>query len=644
MASGGHQMTEKRRSVEAHIKQLLNPILKDICKAYGQQVSGTKAILQQRVIDVADSFVQKGDPVGLDKLYYRVRNQGAAPPPGASTSTTSASHGMAPSGARPPVARMEFKASPFYEFQDVILRQQDLPGAEMPQNRHTVRVNITLSDEQAWRLKEDSSMRLLIYCGQTSDMAAWSRLDIAFPNQLEVKLNNDDVKGNFKGLKNKPGSTKPADITDWVRKVAGYQNQLSICYALTSKRYAFTVHLVKSRAAEELTQRIRTARVISKQKVIDEMKQANADPDIAAMSSKMSLKDPVSTMRIRIPIRSTVCHHNQCFDGGYFMLLQEQAPTWSCPICSKMVSFESLCVDKYFEEILSTTASSIEQVTIEPDGTWRVEEDDEDKGKSNQARGEKRASYDDDFDDDSIINLDDTPNGPTAKPNFPTSWGEPPFGQPNFNTPPLSSREPSVAQSTTSAQRVAGQKRPSAVIDLTLSDEDEPPRPAKRVQTTNSAPLLSSRSYATSAPTPELPRPSIFGQRPAEPAQRSTSISSFQAPPLRPRTPTGFNVDMSMSPPAQPGTFGGPSPGSTAFGAPPRPSASPGRQDSEAYNGFADQTTPPAMGFRPAWHPGRGSASGQQGNGALRLPYNGSGASGNASGSGSNGQGWRERY
>nr|OQO16707.1 hypothetical protein B0A51_15701 [Rachicladosporium sp. CCFEE 5018]OQO24680.1 hypothetical protein B0A51_06762 [Rachicladosporium sp. CCFEE 5018] len=602
MASGGHQMIEKRRSVEAHIKQLLNPILKDICKAYGQQVSGTKAILQQRVIDVADSFVQKGDPVGLDKLYYRVRNQGAAPPPGASTSTTSASHGMAPGGARPPAARMEFKASPFYEFQDVILRQQDLPGAEMPQNRHTVRVNITLSDEQARRLKEDSSMRLLIYCGQTSDIAAWSRLDIAFPNQLEVKLNSDDVKGNFKG----------AEKQAWFNEACRH-------------------HRLGAQGGR---------------KVIDEMKQANADPDIAAMSSKMSLKDPVLTTRIRIPIRSTVCHHNQCFDGGYFMLLQEQAPTWSCPICSKMVSFESLCVDKYFEEILSTTASSIEQVTIEPDGTWRVEEDDEDKGKSNQARGEKRASYDDDFDDDSIINLDDTPNGPTAKPNFPTSWGEPPFGQPNLNTPPLSSREPSVAQSVASAQRVAGQKRPSAVIDLTLSDEDEPPRPAKRVQTSNSAPLLSSRSYATSAPTPELPRPSIFAQRPAEPAQRSTSTSSFHAPPQPPRTPTGFNVDMSMSPPAQPGTFGGPSPSSTAFGAPPRPSASPGRQDSEAYNGFADQTTPPAMGFRPAWNPGRGSASGQQANGGLRLPYNGSGASGSASGSASasNGQGWRERY
>ncbi|KAK6439718.1 E3 SUMO-protein ligase pli1 [Oleoguttula sp. CCFEE 5521] len=637
MASGGHQMIEKRRSVEAHIKQLLNPILKDICKAYGQQVSGTKAILQQRVIDVADSFVQKGDPVGLDKLYYRVRNQGAAPPPGASTSTTSVSYAMAPGGAKPPAARMAH------------LRDAEA-GAEMPQNRHTVRVNITLSDEQARRLKEDSSTRLLIYCGQTSDIAAWSRLDIAFPNQLEVKLNNDDVKGNFKGLKNKPGSTKPADITDWVRKVAGYQNQLSICYALTSKRYAFTVHLVKSRTAEELTQRIRTARVISKQKVIDEMKQANADPDIAAMSSKMSLKDPVSTMRIRIPIRSTVCHHNQCFDGGYFMLLQEQAPTWSCPICSKMVSFESLCVDKYFEEILSTTASSIEQVTIEPDGIWRVEEDDEDKGKSNQARGEVRASYDDDFDDDSIINLDDTPDASAARVNIPAKWLEPPFGQPNLNTPPLSSREPSVAQSVTSAQRVAGQKRPSAVIDLTLSDEDEPPRPAKRVQTSNSAPSLSSRSYATSASIPEPPRPSIFPARPAEPAPRSTSTSSFQAPPPRPRTPSGFNVDMSMSPPAQPVTFGGPGPGSTAFGAPLRPSASPGRQDSEAYNGFADPPSSPPMGFRPAWNPGRGSASRQQQGvaGGLRLPYSGSGTtgapSGSGSGSGGNSQVWRERY
>jgi E3 SUMO-protein ligase PIAS1 len=74
-------------------------------------------------------------------------------------------------------------------------------------------------------------------------------------------------------------------------------------------------------------------------------KKAN-DPDIVVGSSLMSLKDPISTLRIAIPVRSTICTHNQCFDAESFLQLQEQAPTWQCPICNKTISFDGLAVDE----------------------------------------------------------------------------------------------------------------------------------------------------------------------------------------------------------------------------------------------------------------------------------------------------------
>ena len=58
---------------------------------------------------------------------------------------------------------------------------------------------------------------------------------MSFPSQIEVKINGEEVKANFKGLKNKAGSTRPADVTDFVRKIGGYRNTLQITYALTSK-------------------------------------------------------------------------------------------------------------------------------------------------------------------------------------------------------------------------------------------------------------------------------------------------------------------------------------------------------------------------------------------------------------------------
>lgn len=410
----------------------------------------------------------------------------------------------------------------------------------MPQNRHTVKAEIKLTEHQARQLKDDPSMRLMVYCGVNTGINTYSAIDIAFPNQIEVKVNNEDVKSNFKGLKNTPGSTKPAEITQYIRKLAGYANQISICYALTQKRFTFIVRLVKRQSAEDLAARIKKARVIPKQQVIDEMNKANADPDIAATSSKMSLKDPVAITRITIPIRSTVCQHNQCFDGQVFMQLQEQAPTWQCPICTKTVSFESLCVDKYFEEILNTTSKNIEQVTVEPNGQWSVDQADEDKGKSNQAKGEARAAWDDDFDDD-VVEVQDSPKAQTngLKQEYLTisPMGPPGF---SFNTPPLSSREASVARSYTSTQRPAGNKRAaSAVIDLTLDDDDEeeqPPRPAKR-QTTGNPLGGPTSSYNTPTSLPEPIRTQAYLPQPVEEIPRSATYRPYSAgQPMRPPT------------------------------------------------------------------------------------------------------------
>lgn len=60
--------------------------------------------------------------------------------------------------------------------------------------------------------------------------------DIAFPHQSELKANGDEIKANLRGLKNKPGSTRPVDITDHLRlNIRHYPNNVEFTYALTSK-------------------------------------------------------------------------------------------------------------------------------------------------------------------------------------------------------------------------------------------------------------------------------------------------------------------------------------------------------------------------------------------------------------------------
>ena len=79
-------------------------------------------------------------------------------------------------------------------------------------------------------------MRVMIFCAAEGFNSPFQPHDISFPHQVEIRCNSDDVRGlNLRGLKNKPGTTRPADITKYIRKTANYPNQLEMVYALTTK-------------------------------------------------------------------------------------------------------------------------------------------------------------------------------------------------------------------------------------------------------------------------------------------------------------------------------------------------------------------------------------------------------------------------
>jgi E3 SUMO-protein ligase PIAS1 len=93
-----------------------------------------------------------------------------------------------------------------------------------------------LNDAQSARVLADPTLRLYLFGALEQPLAQYTRLDIAFPSQIEVRVNTEEIKANYKGLKNKPGSTRPVDITEAVHKSpANHRNTLVITYALTQK-------------------------------------------------------------------------------------------------------------------------------------------------------------------------------------------------------------------------------------------------------------------------------------------------------------------------------------------------------------------------------------------------------------------------
>ncbi|OQD86271.1 hypothetical protein PENANT_c008G08484 [Penicillium antarcticum] len=484
MATPGHSTDVP--TLVALIKTLTNPLLKELLRSESLQVSGVKIALQLRIIQRLEE-VATSDRLSFDALARRIldaalpksrfqphdSNQYPAPPitqsPAQARSTTlgvsmsphpytagpGSSLAKPPAPHRPP-GRLEFKESPFFTILEALTPVVECKIRE--QTRDSVELKVMLSQRTAQKLQMDTNARVMVYCAADSGLTQYTKSDIAFPHQVELKANLDEVKANLRGLKNRPGTTQPADVTNYIRKKPDYPNNIVMTYALTQKKFFALANLVKQHPIEDLVSQLKTRKLISKEQVIREMKNRAHDSDIVATSSVMSLKCPLSTLRIQVPCRSI------------------QAPTWTCPVCSKATSFESLQVDQYVDDILQTTSSNIDQVTVEPDGAWSGPCD-----SDTVKLGGMTPASDDDEDD--LIEI--------SEPGVPSVKQEP--GPANFalQRTPAQSRE---ASTPSSVARMSSKKRPaSMVIDLTESgdEDDEFPVPSpKRL-----APSMPSRSF-----------------------------------------------------------------------------------------------------------------------------------------------------
>ncbi|KAJ8124898.1 hypothetical protein O1611_g8742 [Lasiodiplodia mahajangana] len=465
------------RQLERTLSTLLNKQLQQICVTHGMSRSGVKAELQGRIKkNLIDNYT--ANPAVFREIQATIqgmvrgssghtpqpnmpgsssnnghhghnnyppgREQVYTPPPYQFTGTSHTPQSLGgyatPSSAGNSTLRyyknahqalrdLQFKPSPFYS---ITMRIGDIRTCEMmTQHRNTVTLIIRVSDyPELGNLINDKTYRVMLFCAGDNTTVQ----DIAFPHQSEFKVNEGEVKANLRGLKGKPGTTRPVDITDSLRlKPANYENKVEFTYALTNKvkkhdpspagtKFYLAAYLCKMVSVDELVTKIR-GRKIAKDTVIQEMAKKANDPDVVATSTVLSLKCPLSYMRIRTPCRSVLCNHIQCFDASSYLQLQEQGPQWICPVCNKSAPFENLAID------------------------------------------------DVDIDDDVSVVTDNPSYSNGGYGNTPHPYGTPSRSFIGGLTPSSGSREPSTAP------RSASKKRPAAeVIDLTLSsDEDDAP-------------------------------------------------------------------------------------------------------------------------------------------------------------------------
>lgn len=137
---------------------------------------------------------------------------------------------------------------------------------------------------------------------------------------------------------------------------------------------------------------------------------------------------------------------------------------------------------RYVKDILTNTSPSVEQVTIEPDGSWHVPKPKTDEPKPTPSAA-RETSY---IGDDDLMIAQ--PNGPSSSraTETPNRF----YGASLAGSSIAGSRETSIMPGSATSRSGAGTKRAAPeTIDLTLSDDDEPAPPPPKRQNTGTSTL-----------------------------------------------------------------------------------------------------------------------------------------------------------
>ncbi|KAF9270117.1 hypothetical protein L218DRAFT_1071605 [Marasmius fiardii PR-910] len=292
---------------------------------------------------------------------------------------------------KPPVTAsrqsIQWKESPFFQMDQPVSGLVECPETSSATDRKQQTVVFTLNSEQLEKLKRPSSRyQLRLFCtsslywnNSTSFRSYQASCPIEFPPTCEVRVNSSVLTASLKGMKKKAGTAPPPDLGKHVR-LNTTQNRIEMVYVNSqqptqpkAKKFYLIVMLVEITSVDSLVKNLKQSRYRTSTEVLNQIQASlPEDDDIVAGPQKMSLKCPLSYMRVNTPCRSEKCTHRQCFDATSWFSVMEQTTTYLCPICEHVLDWKELIVDGSFDEILKACPDSVEDVMVEADGEWHT--------------------------------------------------------------------------------------------------------------------------------------------------------------------------------------------------------------------------------------------------------------------------------
>lgn len=169
-------------------------------------------------------------------------------------------------------------------------------------------------------------------------------------------------------------------MSDFIDTIVRREGTNTICIECADTRaFAISVQLVKHCPMSQVKSNVKKEESLhtAAMRVIRQVQPGSLgmeDDGIETVSAVISLKCPLSGMRIRTPARfANVDMLEAVFDLDSFLQSAEKTRKWSCPHSLKPSCLQNLMEDIYINRILHclTEAQDITEVEINPKGEWR---------------------------------------------------------------------------------------------------------------------------------------------------------------------------------------------------------------------------------------------------------------------------------
>lgn len=451
-ASNGGLTSEINYAIDA-MKQLKVTELKEICRSIGLPLSGRKVNLQERITQyIKDSMsighIDPWRPRTIVLIISKILNSdfipsyvdiwadvksGKYPIPIGQILRDAPSIKMANPISEPTESVSQinnvnqkkslndivpFKLTPFYNLQYKVAKSSyRLVKAS---GRGVGAVRFTFTGHEWLKLQSDSKKyRLCLFCWPvTSRYNSGSPKEyIEFPSPNEILFNGHKITENVRGLKNKPGTAKPADLSIHIRPPPQI-NTLDLIYAYTRSDFEMACFVTEIISPDELLKSVvlehpRIARHVTLDYIKKTMSEEDED-DLITTSTILSLQCPISYSKMKYPAQSRSCKHLQCFDALWYLHSQMQIPTWQCPVCSINIPLENLVISEYVNDIIKNSDEEVEQVELSPDGSWKAFIEEETQAPANGTNNTDNVSSAPVKQEQSIDSANNIPSGEHA--------------------------------------------------------------------------------------------------------------------------------------------------------------------------------------------------------------------------------------